>query len=102
MTHIETISVDRLTLAARKAGKPSSPCLVLLHGWPQTSLAWESVIDELGRDQYVLAFDLPGIGDSRGVPPSAEKRVLADVLLSAVEAAGGKDIIVAGYDVGGM
>ncbi len=60
------------------------------------------MIDELGRDQYVLAFDLPGIGDSRGVPASAEKRVLADVLLSAAEATGGKEIIVAGYDVGGM
>ena len=49
MASLETITVGTLTLAVRKAGKPSSSCLVLLHGWPQTSLAWESVLDELGR-----------------------------------------------------
>jgi len=81
---------------------PNHPCLVLLHGWPQTSLAWQAVLDELGKDQFVLAFDLPGIGDSRGVPPSAEKTVLADILLGAVEKLGGRDILIAGYDVGGM
>jgi pimeloyl-ACP methyl ester carboxylesterase len=94
--------VAGLTLAYRKAGKASDPCLVLLHGWPQTGLAWESVLPELGRDSYALAFDLPGVGDSRGAPASAEKTVIADVVLRAAEAAGGKSIIVAGYDVGGM
>ncbi|HEY7640555.1 MAG TPA: alpha/beta hydrolase [Steroidobacteraceae bacterium] len=99
MNHVE---VAGLTLAYRKAGKASDPCLVLLHGWPQTGLAWESVLPELGRDSYALAFDLPGVGDSRGAPASAEKTVIADVVLRAAEAAGGKSIIVAGYDVGGM
>jgi pimeloyl-ACP methyl ester carboxylesterase len=90
------------TLACRKAGALSHPCLVLLHGWPQTSLAWQAVLEELGKDQYVLAFDLPGVGDSRGAPASAEKTVLADLLLGAAERLGGRDIIIAGYDVGGM
>jgi pimeloyl-ACP methyl ester carboxylesterase len=99
ISHIEVAGV---TLACRKAGKPSDPCLVLLHGWPQTSLAWEGVLAELGRDNFALAFDLPGIGDSRGAPASAEKTVIADIVLRAAEAAGGKSIFVAGYDVGGM
>jgi pimeloyl-ACP methyl ester carboxylesterase len=62
------IDVGELTLACRKAGKASDPCLVLLHGWPQTGLAWEGVLPELGRDSYVLAFDLPDVGESRGAP----------------------------------
>jgi pimeloyl-ACP methyl ester carboxylesterase len=99
---ISTLEVAGSTLACRKAGQPSDPCLVLLHGWPQTGLAWEGVLAELGRDSYVLAFDLPGVGDSRGAPASAEKTVLADIVLRAAEAAGGKSIVVCGYDVGGM
>jgi pimeloyl-ACP methyl ester carboxylesterase len=99
---ISTLEVAGSTLACRKAGQPSDPCLVLLHGWPQTGLAWEGVLEELGRDSYVLAFDLPGVGDSRGAPASAEKTVIADIVLRAAEAAGGKSIVVCGYDVGGM
>jgi pimeloyl-ACP methyl ester carboxylesterase len=99
---ISHIDVDGLSLACRTAGKATDPCLVLLHGWPQTGLAWESVLPELCRDSYVLAFDLPGVGDSRGAPASAEKTVLCDTVLRAAEAAGGKSIVVAGYDVGGM
>lgn len=99
---ISRIEVGEMTLACRKAGKASDPCLVLLHGWPQTGLAWESVLPQLGRDSYVLAFDLPGVGDSRGAPASAEKTVIADIVLRAAEAAGGKSIVVVGYDVGGM
>jgi pimeloyl-ACP methyl ester carboxylesterase len=88
MTEITHVAVDGLTLALRKTGKPSNPCLVLLHGWPQTSLAWERVLAELGRDQYALAFDLPGIGDSVGVPPTGEKTAIARIILDAAEAAG--------------
>jgi pimeloyl-ACP methyl ester carboxylesterase len=99
---LDRIEVGGLTLACRKAGRASDPCLVLLHGWPQTGLAWEGVLPELGQDTYALAFDLPGVGDSRGTPRSAEKVELAAVILDAAEAAGGKSIIVAGYDVGGM
>jgi pimeloyl-ACP methyl ester carboxylesterase len=96
------IAVKGLSLFARQAGRPGDPCLVLLHGWPQTSFAWEGVIDALGVDHYTLAFDLPDVGESRGAPRSAEKAVLADILLAGAEKAGGRDIIVAGYDVGGM
>jgi pimeloyl-ACP methyl ester carboxylesterase len=99
ITHIE---VGGLKLACRRAGKPSDPCLVLLHGWPQTGLAWEGVLSELGRDCYALAFDLPGIGASEGAPPSAEKTVLGDLILKGAEAVGGQAIMVVGYDVGGM
>jgi pimeloyl-ACP methyl ester carboxylesterase len=91
-----------LTLACRKAGQSNDPCFVLLHGWPQTGLAWEGVLSELGKDGYALAFDLPGVGDSKGAPRSAEKTELADIVLHAAESAGGKSIIVVGYDVGGM
>jgi pimeloyl-ACP methyl ester carboxylesterase len=60
------------------------------------------VIGDLAERFFVLAPDLPEIGESRGAPKSAEKTVLAGVLLAAAEQAGGCDIVVAGIDVGGM
>src|SRR5678816_1177414 len=102
MAQSDHVTINGLRLSCRKAGKSSQPCLVLLHGWPQTGLAWEGVLPELGKDSYALAFDLPDIGDSRGAPRSAEKTELADIILKGAEAAGGKSIIVVGYDVGGM
>jgi pimeloyl-ACP methyl ester carboxylesterase len=49
MIEIGKVALDGLSLAVRKSGEARKPCLVLLHGWPQTSLAWESVFPELGR-----------------------------------------------------
>ena len=100
--NISKINVENIELAVTMAGDPSKPGLVLLHGWPLSRAVYDGVVDALGADFFVLAFDLPEIGGSRGAPQSAEKRVLADVVISAAENAGAKSIIVAGFDVGGM
>jgi pimeloyl-ACP methyl ester carboxylesterase len=84
------------------AGDPARPAIVLLHGWPQSRRLFDRVIDQLATDFFTIAFDLPEIGDSRGAPHSAEKTVLADVVLHAAEKAGAKSILIAGLDVGGM
>jgi pimeloyl-ACP methyl ester carboxylesterase len=94
--------VGNLKIAARTAGDSSKPALILLHGWPQSSRAFDNVLSDLGDDHFVLAFDLPGIGASQGAPPSAEKTALASLLLDAAEKLGASDILIAGYDVGGM
>jgi pimeloyl-ACP methyl ester carboxylesterase len=96
------IPVGDLKLSARVAGDKSRPALILLHGWPQSSRIFDDVIGDLAGDSFVLAFDLPGIGDSHGAPPSGEKTVLADIILSAAESAGARSILIAGFDVGGM
>ncbi|HTN62276.1 MAG TPA: alpha/beta hydrolase [Devosia sp.] len=51
---------------------------------------------------FTIVPDLPGIGDSIGTPAAAEKTVLADIVLKAAEELDAKDIVVAGFDVGGM
>jgi pimeloyl-ACP methyl ester carboxylesterase len=73
MAEIHNVTSNGLSLAYRLSGDPSKPCLILLHGWPQTSLAWESALDELGKDHFALAFDLPDVGGSRGAPALSEK-----------------------------
>lgn len=99
---VRTVETSGMKLAVSMAGDPDRPALVLLHGWPHSRKIYDGVIEQLGTRYFTLAFDLPEIGESRGTPPSAEKRVLADVVTSAAEALGAKSIVVAGFDVGGM
>ena len=42
----------------------SGPVLVLLHGWPMTWWEWNTVMPALAKTHRVLAFDLPGLGNS--------------------------------------
>ena len=43
----------------------SGPCVILLHGYAQTSRMWRPIIPLLAQKFTVVAPDLPGIGDSR-------------------------------------
>jgi pimeloyl-ACP methyl ester carboxylesterase len=97
-----SVTVGPLTLSAKIAGSADRPALCLLHGWPQTHAIYDGVIDELARDFHVLAFDLPSVGNSRGMPPAADKSTLADIMLAACEAAGAPLPVIAGVDIGGM
>lgn len=45
-------------------GDKANPALVLLHGWPSSSLLWRHLIPDLSKRFYVLAPDLPGHGKS--------------------------------------
>jgi pimeloyl-ACP methyl ester carboxylesterase len=100
--HTQTIEHGELTLAVSVAGDRTKPGLILLHGWPQSKEVYDQVIDDLGVDHFVLAFDLPDVGESRGAPASAEKETLADIVVGAAERLGAWSTVIAGFDVGGM
>ncbi|PBB82671.1 hydrolase [Mesorhizobium sp. WSM3879] len=97
-----SIEVEGLTIAIREAGPRDAPGLVLLHGWPQSSHAFENVIGRLATDQRVIAPDLPGIGGSQGTRKTGEKAYLARVIAALIDACGLRQVIVAGHDVGGQ
>ena len=99
---VDTVKHEGLRLGLLAAGASAMPAIVLLHGWPHCKEVYAPVVDALATDHFVLAFDLPAIGDSHGAPPSAEKSVLADIVVSAAERAGAHSMVVAGLDVGGM
>ena len=84
------------------AGSPRQPGLILLHGWPLSSAIFAPVIDHLGEDFFVLAFDLPGVGQSTTTLKSALKWDIAAAVLDAAESLGARSILFAGLDVGGM
>lgn len=100
--HTEIVETNGLSLGLLSAGDQTKPSLVLVHGWPQSKEVYDAVVDGLAGDHFVLAFDLPEIGDSRGAPGSAQKSHLAQTVIDAAERRGARSPIVAGFDVGGM
>ena len=63
-------TVDGLNIAYREAGDPSSPKLVLLHGWPSSSHQYRNLIPALADRFHVIAPDYPGFGNSDTPDPS--------------------------------
>ena len=84
----------------------SGPPILLLHGFPETSLMWHGIAPSLATDFTVVAADLPGYGRS-SCPPDEEghkgmaKRAFATTLLQAMKALGHEHFAIIGHDRGG-
>lgn len=65
------------------AGDPSSPAVLLLHGFPSSANTFRDVIPTLAEVAHVIAPDLPGFGASEPLPnPSFE--AFGDAILEAL------------------
>jgi len=96
------IEIEGLSIAIREAGPADAPAFLLLHGWPQSSYAFERVIGRLATDYRVVAPDLPCIGGSQGMPKAGDKKTLARLMRGIAEACGLRQLVAAGHDVGGQ
>ncbi len=79
----------------------SGSVVVLLHGWPMTWWEWHTVMPTLAKTHTVLAFDLPGLGDS--TVPTSGGYTTADAavrLHEAVTAMGFTNISLLTHDLG--
>jgi pimeloyl-ACP methyl ester carboxylesterase len=54
--------VDDVKVFYREAGDPSSPTVLLLHGFPTSSFMYRNLIPMLADRYHVIAPDLPGFG----------------------------------------
>lgn len=63
---MNTVEVDRLRVAYRRAGE--GPALVLLHGAFSDSRAWGPQLEGLSDEFTVIAWDAPGCGGSSDPP----------------------------------
>lgn len=94
---------DGAELAARVAGSPDGPLVVLAHGWSQDRRIWGAVGKRLvARGHRVVLYDQRGHGAStigdEGLTMAALGADVADVL-AAVDA---RDAVLAGHSMGGM
>lgn len=79
--------------------------ILLLHGFPQTHLAWRKVAPALATSHRVFCPDLPGYGASERLgdgPEAFDKSRLADHLVALMEHLGHTTFAVVGHDRGGL
>ncbi|WP_288825701.1 alpha/beta hydrolase [uncultured Paraburkholderia sp.] len=84
-----------------RIGGSGSPVL-LLHGYPQTHVAWRFIAPKLARSHTVIVPDLPGYGDSRTRNDQARwtKRRVASALVDLMGRLGHERFAVVGHDRG--
>lgn len=83
-------------------GGSGGPPVLLLHGYPQTHLAWRHVAPRLAQSFTVVAPDLPGYGSSRADSdrPRWTKRRVANALIALMAKLGHRRFAVVGHDRG--
>ena len=80
--------------------------LLLLHGFPETKLAWHKIASQLAEHYTLVIPDLPGYGDSTGPTVDDEhknysKRELANILVRIMQQLNFHQYSVVGHDRGG-
>ncbi len=79
----------------------SGPPLLLLHGHPETHVAWWKVAPTLAERFTVVATDLRGYGDSSKPDSGYSKREMANDQVAVMKALGFDRFQVMGHDRGG-
>ena len=79
------------------------PTLVLVHGYPQTSYEWYSVMPTLARHYTVVVPDLPGAGQSDAPRGGYDKVSMAKSIHGMLAATGhDTNVRMVGHDIGTM
>lgn len=94
-------SINENTFFARTWGDPNLPTLLMLHGFPEYSGAWEPLARELDSQFYCVAPDQRGYGQSYCPPDVKAYRtgVLAADMAGVIEELGAPCIVI-GHDWG--
>ena len=98
------VEVAGNTIFVRRYGK--GPAILLVHGFPRTSLMWRFLAPKLAENHTVICVDLRAYGRS-GIPASTDdhfpysKRAMAKELVDVMAKLGFPTFIVIGHDRGG-
>ena len=79
-----TLKIDGLDIFYREAGPKDAPTVLLLHGFPTSSLMFRNLIPALADEFHLVAPDYPGFGYS-SAPPVGEFDYTFDKLADVVE-----------------
>jgi haloacetate dehalogenase len=98
------VEVSGNTIFVRRYGK--GPAILLVHGFPRTSLMWRFLAPKLADNHTVICVDLRAYGRS-GIPASTDdhfpysKRVMAKELVEVMAKLGFPTFTLIGHDRGG-
>lgn len=79
-------------------GSSSAPAAVLVHGLTLDRATWAPVIGTLAQAMHVVALDLPGHGESRGIAPGID--AACDALVEVIDAACSQPPLLVGHSLG--
>src|SRR5277367_3311886 len=97
------VEVSGNTIFVRRYG--NGPAILMVHGFPRTSLMWRFLAPTLAETHTVICADLRACGGS-GIPPSADdhspysKRAMAKELVEVMDKLGFPTFILIGHDRG--
>src|SRR5467141_1211360 len=98
------VEVSGNTIFLRRYGK--GPAILLVHGFPRTSLMWRFLAPKLAENHTVICVDLRAYGRS-GIPASTDdhfpysKRAMAKELVEVMNKLGFPTFTLIGHDRGG-
>jgi haloacetate dehalogenase len=100
----EHVATADNTVFARRYGQ--GPAVLMVHGFPRTSLMWRHIAPALATRHTVICVDLRGYGQS-GIPASSDdhfpytKRAMANELVEVMARLGFPRFSLVGHDRGG-
>jgi len=92
------LTLDGRTWTVHTAGEADAPTMLLLHGFTGSGRNWEELASKL-RGWQIVAPDLPGHGGTEA--PAGAMPVVAQDLVSLLDALGIDQALVIGYSMGG-
>jgi haloacetate dehalogenase len=98
------VKAEGNTIFVRRYGK--GPAILMVHGFPRTSLMWRFVAPRLAKNHTVVCVDLRAYGRS-GTPASTDdhapysKRAMASELVAVMSELGFRKFALVGHDRGG-
>jgi haloacetate dehalogenase len=101
---ISHVKVAGNTIFLRRYGK--GPAILLVHGFPRTSLMWRFLAPRLAENHTVICVDLRAYGQS-AIPASTDdhfpysKRAMANELVDVMDKLGFQTFTLIGHDRGG-
>jgi pimeloyl-ACP methyl ester carboxylesterase len=101
LTH-QNISAGDSSLHVAEAGQDHSDSVIFLHGWPEDWTEWRRIMELAAGTHHVVAFDLPGIGESHGAGSGGEKSAIATIIHQAVRVMNLRKPTIVGHDAGAM
>lgn len=96
----EWLDAGGVAVRTVRAGRGDTT-LLLLHGFGESLTTWRAVFDRLGRDDKVVAIDLPGFGVSAKPDTSYTLPVLTERLSRFIDRWTSGPLVVVGHSMGG-
>jgi pimeloyl-ACP methyl ester carboxylesterase len=102
-SHQQIQGASGAQLAIEASGPVDAPRLVFTHGWGADRREWQWAREALSSEYRVIAWDLPGLGQSTAIPDGAYSlEKLARDLQSVLAATGTEPAVLVGHSIGGM